>query len=58
MKNMFRKLVLILILAVIVGIILFLCNNFKISMFMCILYGYFTCVILNYEKFYSNILTK
>lgn len=51
MKCILLKLLLILILATITGILVSLFEDYRIRVFIITLYGYFSCIILNYEKF-------
>lgn len=50
MKHIFLKLLLILIQSIITGVLVSLFEDYRIRVFIMILYGYFSCIILNYKK--------
>lgn len=51
MKHIFLKLLLILIQSIITGVLVSLFEDYRIRVFIMILHGYFSCIILNYKKF-------
>lgn len=51
MKRILLKLLLILVLATITGILESAFEDYRIKTTISIFYGYYSCYILNYEKF-------
>lgn len=53
-KTILLKIIGIVIFAVLTGVLASVFEDYRFSTFITTFYGYFSCYILNYEKFINN----